>query len=133
MKQLIITGFAIALSVFAIAEPPLEVTRGKRGLFGYREVTETTAEGRHTLSCFNPGWSNCKAMGMVTLDETTTLSTDELASIDATVDSFISESNTSGKFVYANKAVVIYSYTTDTDTISYQVYSVAQARTLHLI
>ena len=133
MKQLILTGFAIVLSALAIAEPPLEVTRSKRGLFGYRDVTETNAEGRHTLSCFNPGWSNCKAMGMVTLDETTTLSADELASIDATVDQSVTESDTSGKFVYADKAVVIYSYNVNTDTINYQVYSVAQARSLHLI
>lgn len=117
----------------AIAEPPVEVTRSRRGLFGYREVTETTAEGRHTLSCFNPGWSSCKAMSMATLDETTTLSTDEQAIIDSTVEGLISESNTSGKFVYANKAVVIYSYSVDTDTINYQIYSIAQARSLHLI
>ncbi|MNK24818.1 hypothetical protein D3C87_431330 [compost metagenome] len=133
MKRLLLVGFAVCFSFLSMAEPPLEVTRGRRGLFGYKQVSEVVGEGRHTLSCFDPGWTACRAMGISVLDETTTLSSDELGAIDSTVDGLIKERDTSGKFVFSNKAVVIYSYNLNTDTVHYKVYSVAQATSLHLI
>jgi hypothetical protein len=112
---------------------PLEVTKGNRGLFGYKQVTEVIGEGRHTLACFDPGWIGCRAMGLVTLDETTSLTSDEQLAIDAGVERLVTKDNTCGKFVFANKAVVIYSYSETSDILNYKVYSVAQAQSLHLI
>lgn len=123
----------MSFAFLSLADQGVEVTKSRRGLFGYREVTETIAEGRHTLNCMNPGWSACRTMGLITLDETTTLSNDEFATIDETVESLIRENNTSGKFVFADKAVIIYSYNVTTDIVTYKIYSVAQARSLNLI
>jgi hypothetical protein len=133
MKRLLLLGFVLAFSFLSMAEPPLEVTRSRRGLFGYKEIHETIAEGRHILNCSDPGWSACRAMGITVLDETTTISADELANIDATVEGLIREDKPTGKFVFAGKAVVIYSYDANTDKLNYKVYSVAQAQSLHLI
>jgi hypothetical protein len=131
--------FAVSLlltttNLFAEGDP-LTITKKNRGLFGYKSVNETIGEGQHTLTCLDPGRTACRTNGMaVVFDETLTLTADELATVDSQVDNFVNvERNENGKFVFSNKAVIVYSYNPDTDALVYTIYSVKQATDLHVI
>jgi hypothetical protein len=134
-RTFLFLSFALStLSLFAEGDP-LTVTKKNRGLFGYKSVNETFAEGMHTLTCLDPGRTACRTNGLsVVIDETLTLSADELATIDNQVTDFVNiNRNESGTFVFASKAVIVYSYDPDKDQLIYTVYSVEQANELNIL
>jgi hypothetical protein len=133
MKRLLLVGFVMGFSFLSLADVPLEVTKKNRGLFGYKQVTEIYGEGRHTLSCFDPGHTSCRTNGLVVLSETVSLSSDEQLLIDKTVEDNVKGGSVSGKFVFDNKCLVVYTYDPDTDLLHYMVYTIAQAQSLNLI
>lgn len=113
----------------------IEVTRDKRRLFGYRDVIETSGEGRHIINCSNPGHTKCKSvLGLIDLGNGTTLSEGEFDLIDEKVEDLITSSNGSaGRFVFNSKCLIVYRYITSTEKVNYTIYSMDEAKQLGLI
>ena len=134
MRKSLLVVFLLSCSVFSFAEGGVEVTKENRGLFGYKTVTEVFGEGRHTLSCFDPGRTRCRTnMGIVVVDETLTLTEAEFVLIDTKVEELVKEDNLTGLFVFDSKCVIVYAYNADTDRLVYTMYSIAEAEDLNLI
>lgn len=136
MKKLILTVSLLLTTINLFAEgDPVKVTKKNRGLFGYKSVNETIAEGSHTLTCLDPGRTACRTNGIsVVVDETLTLTSEELAKIDSQVDTFVSEDRKeSGKFVFDGRAVIVFSYNANQDLLTYTIYSIKQATNLHIL
>jgi hypothetical protein len=130
MKKLILLGFVLS-SWSSQAE--LIVTKKDGGLFGYKSVSETIGEGRHTLNCTDPGRTRCKAQ-MLTVDGTLTLTEEEFEVIDATVASLVADKHKeSGSFNYANKCLISFKYNPDNHLLIFTVYSIEEATKLNLI
>lgn len=136
MKKLFLTVGILLTTINLFAEgDPIKVTKKNRGLFGYKSVNETIAEGIHTLTCLDPGRTACRTNGIsVFVDETLTLAAEEIASIDSQVDAFVGEDRKElGKFVFDGKAVIVFSYNAEQDLLTYTIYSIKQATDLHII
>ncbi|MCC5924890.1 MAG: hypothetical protein JJT77_13995 [Crocinitomicaceae bacterium] len=120
----------ISLNAFAA----IDVTKKNRGLFGYKQVVETVAEGKHTLSCFDPGKTKCKSsIGNYVVDDHLTLSENEFKIIDNRVEESVSGGSLNGRFVFDNKCYVIYSYCENSDHLKFSIYSMEEARENGLI
>jgi hypothetical protein len=120
-------------AIYAFCEDPLIVTKKNRGLFGYKGVNETYAEGMHTLTCLDPGRTKCKPNKLI-IDETLTLTELEFESIDRIVDDFvINHQREQGMFNYSDKAIITFSYNANRDELVYKIYSIKQASALGLI
>ena len=120
----------VTFSSFAV----IDVTKKNRGLFGYKQVVETVAEGKHTLSCFDPGRMKCKSsLGSYVVDENITLTEAEFNIIDHRVEELVSDGSSSGRFVFDNKCFVVYSYCETSYHLKFSIYSMEEARDNGLI
>ena len=132
-KYFFLCAIGTLLASFSL-HAEIEVTKKNRGLFGYKEITETVAEGRHTLSCFNPGRMKCKSsLGSYVVDENLTLTEAEFNIIDHRVEELVSEGRSSGRFVFDNKCFVVYSYCENSDTLRFSIYSMEEALEIGII
>lgn len=132
MKKLSL--FLVALTISSTSFCDIIVTEKNKGLFGYRYVSETVAEGTHTLSCNDPGFSSCKSeLGSYNVDGELVLSHEEFSVIDETVNESIHEGNSKGKFVYDDKCLVVYSYSESNDQLTYRIYSISEAQENNLL
>lgn len=130
MRKVILLGFVFS-AWYSHAE--LIVTKKDGGLFGYKSVNETNAEGRHTLTCTDPGRTRCKAQ-LLNVDATLTLTVEEFETIDATVSRLVIDNRKeSGSFNYANKCLVTFKYNPDTHLLVFTIYSIEEATKLNLI
>lgn len=134
MKKILLLG-SIACSTFFCysSTDDLIVTREHRGIFGYRHVVEFEGEGHHTLTCSDPGRTRCKTNGITVIDNTLSLTDTEFDAIDTNVETQIKDGKEAGKFVFENKALILFSYDVDSDRIVYTIYSMTEARSLNLI
>ncbi len=98
-------------------------------------VTTTTwpSENKTIVACCDPGLTRCKAAATFVMPDGPDLTPDTVTDIDKTVTGLLTPENTSGKLVYNNTFVVIYSYDIDADDLMFKVYSMGQARSLGLI
>lgn len=132
MKQLILLGLVFS-SFYSNAE--IIVTKKDRGIFGYKEVTEVQAEGRHTLTCLHPGRQACRPqIPSMVVDGTLTLTATEFNTIDATIERTVQDNEKEmGSFIFDNKAFVTYSYNPYQNTLIYTIYSITEAKNKNLI
>ncbi len=139
MKKIIFLGCLLTCSFFSKAN--IIITKKDGGLFGNKSVSETQAEGMHTLTCTDPGRTRCKAtLGLVVITVGTQqldefiLTSDELDVIDLTIENLVAnERRESGHFIFDNKCFVNYTYDTENDCLIYNVYSIQEAQSLNLI
>ncbi len=112
------------------AEPPVTKYRSRRGLFGYKTVTQTNGPSSIVLNCIDPGLIGCKTMGITVVgdDGEISLSESDIESIEQVIDKKILSNSSSGTIVYDNKVVVTYWFKEGTDELSYTLYSLQQAR-----
>lgn len=132
MKKIALLASVMMISSVGLCD--IIVTKKNRGLFGYKHVAETVAEGRHTLTCTDPGLTGCRSeLSSFDVDGTLVLTSSEFKIIDKTVDESINENNTKGKFVFDNRCLITYSYDVNSDQVNYTIYSMEEAKEKGLI
>lgn len=135
MKKLVLT-FTFFISFTALfAGPPLTVYKQRKGLFGYRTVTENSNAEAHTLFCQDPGFIGCRPHSISDLvdDDGVPMSEELYFEIDNHIYDKINESHTSGSIVWDNRFFITYRYDVDSDLMSTTFYTLSQARELGLI
>lgn len=130
MKTLFTLAAIILLTLEVNAEPPVTKYRSRRGLFGYKTVTQTNGTGSIVLNCIDPGLIACKTMGITVVgdDGEISLSESDIETIEHTIDDKILSGSPTRTIVYDKKVVVTYWFKEGTDELSYTLYSVPQAR-----
>ncbi len=97
------------------------ITRSDRGLFGYREITEShdAANGINYLYCTNPGKSSCKWAKL-------TSNNDKYEDIVLRVDGECSQGSVAGSFEKGDY-YVRYTFDRDSDVLTIYIYSREEA------
>lgn len=123
-----VTIFLIVAEVHA--EPPVTKYRSRKGLFGYKTVTQTSSPGSIVLNCIDPGLISCKTVGMTVVgdDGEISLSETDIEAIEKAIDNKILSDSHYGTLVYGDKLVVTFWFKEEADELSYTLYSVPQAR-----
>lgn len=99
----------------------LRSQKKNRGLFGYKSVTEVYAEGRHTLTCLDPGFSGCKTTSL-SFSDGTSITNEDFELIDQMVDKQIIENRKeSGTIVIGSKYKVEFKYLPMQDVTNYTI------------
>lgn len=129
--------FCIALFSGMAMNATVFVTQSHGNWWGFRYVMETYDNANYMLSCRGYGWLKCKFHVLNPEIRSQAgfgnLTDESLDIIDATVIKSVTETNTSGKFVYNSEFVVKYSYDKDADKLDYTIYSWAEAKAAGLL
>lgn len=129
--------FCIALFSGMAMNAEVFVTQSHGNWWGFKYVQETYDNANYMLTCQGYGWNRCRFH--LLCPEITAqpgygnLTEAALNTIDETVIKNVTESNTSGKFIYNSEFVVVYNYDIDNDKLDYTIYSLEEAKTAGLI
>jgi hypothetical protein len=129
-KKLIFSSLLLIASSVSKAEVGPTVTKSNGGLLGYKYISETQAEGRHTLTCSEPGRMRCKPiLTMPNGDGEGVILDFEYEIIDELVLQEISKrQKEKGKINYNNKYIIQYKYNPDQDVMTYEIYTLNNAK-----
>lgn len=127
-------GLLMASSAFSVQ---VYVTKSKGGLFGYKNVEQTTMNnGQVFLNCTHPGWTRCRYTSGAKISYLNTsfeISVETLNKIDETVTKSVTESNMKGKFIFDNTFFISYSYKENSDVLEYEIFLIEEAKDKGLI
>jgi|SRR5690606_7721965 len=122
-------------SIEAYAEKPsvIRIFREGGGLLGYYEISQNVFQNDQGLwqadiSCMRPGNRKCNKFRFLNIPSDVLKDFEELTEldfdyIDGMVYSSITESNTSGKFIYNGVCLVMWNYNVDTGGVEYFIYN----------
>ncbi len=133
MKKTLI--YALCLSGFNVGYSKVYTNKHHRGLFGYKNVEQTTMNnGDIFLNCNDPGRTACKVQQAITWPNGGPVLTVEIADlIDKKIGEEITNSNIKGAFVFNETFFVTFSYDEERDIIQSVIYSIDEARKEKLI
>lgn len=134
MKKLIFSAL-LALS-FLNVDAKVTYARSNGFLWHYDYVQQTNFNnGDIVMACNGPGWQRCKPIPVaITYHGTDTpISDDDYTNIDNYITSSVSETKTSGTFIFNSTFYVTYDYDVKSDVLTTTLYVLEEARDLHLI
>lgn len=129
MKKIVLLCVGLAVSFSTYSRVYYSKTLG---FFNhYKLVVQTVLHnGDIFMECHEPGWTRCRPQELYVIHfggESTPINNDELTAIDETVTKSAMGGSNSGKFVYADRFFVTYTYNEQTDQLSTAIYTLAEA------
>jgi hypothetical protein len=122
--KILLNLFFIILSTNAFCWIKIDKYNG--GLFGYRNVTESHSGDNHMLGCADPGKNKCRFSSISSSGETPSLF--QIEQIDIQIQDKLRNENFRGDFIFENSYFVKYIFDYNINKLSYEIYSIQEAK-----
>jgi hypothetical protein len=121
---------------FFSAKSEVYITKHGWGLFKtwYNYVEQNNDPNDYVVICSQPRFTRCRPIGLAVFPGNPTVLTDSnYDAIEAYIRTSLTETNTSGTFIYNSEYYIIYNYNLATDIQTTRILSIQEAQTLNYI